>query len=143
LRRVSFYALGWEATVTAKGNIDDVLGILVSLEPQVVPLLVVLVLPFVVLIRERCIEILAKVDALEECVFGLRVHRALLVQDLLKLILLVLRLLATRVALHSHDFMVELALLGGFRVVPLALVGGVAIVSLVVVVLGEALILLI
>jgi hypothetical protein len=65
------------------------------------------------------------------------------VQDLLKLILLVLRLLATRVALHSHDFMVELALLGGFRVVPLALVGGVAIVSLVVVVLGEALILLI
>jgi hypothetical protein len=142
LRRVSFYALGWEATVTAKGNIDDVLGILVSLEPQVVPLLVVLVLPFVVLIRERCIEILAKVDALEECVFGLRVHRALLVQDLLKLIL-VLRLLATRVALHSHDFMVELALLGGFRVVPLALVGGVAIVSLVVVVLGEALILLI
>jgi hypothetical protein len=50
------------------------------------------------------------------------VHRALLVQDLLELILLVPRLLATRVALHSHDVTVWLALSGGFRVVPLAFV---------------------
>jgi hypothetical protein len=39
--------------------------------------------------------------------------------------------------------MVWLALSGGFRVVPLAFVGAVAIVLLVVVVLGEALILLV
>jgi hypothetical protein len=39
-------------------------------------------------------------------VLGLQVHRALLVQDLLELILLVLRLLAMRFVLYSCDFMV-------------------------------------
>jgi hypothetical protein len=68
--------------------IDDVLGILISLGPRLVSLLVVLVLPLFILIRDRCVERLAEADALEECVLGLRVHRALLVQDLLKLILL-------------------------------------------------------
>jgi hypothetical protein len=62
----------------------------------------------------------------------------LLVQDLLELILLVPLLLATRIALYSHDFMVWLALLGGFRIVPLAFVGAVAVAAL-----GEALVLLI
>jgi hypothetical protein len=41
-------------------------------------------------IRERCVERLAEADALEEYVLGLRVHQALLVQDLLELILLVI-----------------------------------------------------
>jgi hypothetical protein len=67
----------------------------------------------------------------------------LLVQDLLELILLVPKLLAMRVALYNHDFMVWLSLSGGFRVVPLAFVGAVAIVALVVVALGEALVLLV
>jgi hypothetical protein len=39
---------------------------------------------------------------------------ALLVQDLLKLMLLVPQLLATQVVLYSYNFMVWLALLGGF-----------------------------
>jgi hypothetical protein len=111
---VSFCALGWEAAVAAEDNIDDVLRILVSLGALLVCLLVVLVLPLVILIRERCIEILAEADALEEYVFGLWEHWALLVQDLLKLILLVPQLLATLVALQSRDFMVWLALSGGF-----------------------------
>jgi hypothetical protein len=79
----------------------------------------------------------------KECVLELQVHRALLVQDLLELILLVPRLLTMRVVLYSHDFMVWLALLGGFQVVSLAFVEAVAIVALVIVALGEALVLLV
>jgi hypothetical protein len=45
--------LGWEAAFAAEDNVDDVLGILVSLGPRLVSLLLVLVLPLVVLIRER------------------------------------------------------------------------------------------
>jgi hypothetical protein len=71
--------LGWEATVAAEDNIDDVLGILISLDPQLVSLRILLVLPVFILIRERCIERIAEADALEECVLGLQVHRALLV----------------------------------------------------------------
>jgi hypothetical protein len=113
---------------------------LISLGPRLVSLLDALILP---LFRERYIERLAEADALDECVLGLGVHRALLVQDLLELILLVPQLLAMRVALYSHDFMVWLALSGGFQVVLLAFVGAVAVVALVVVALGEALVLLI
>jgi hypothetical protein len=65
------------------------------------------------------------------------------VQDLLKLTLLIPRLLATRIALNSHDLIIWLALSGWFRVVPLAFVGAVAATVLVVVALGEALVLLI
>jgi hypothetical protein len=79
---------------------------LISLAPQLVFLLIFLVLPLFVLIRERRVERLAKANALEECVLGLRVHQTLLVQDLLELILLVPQLLAMRVALYSCDFMV-------------------------------------
>jgi hypothetical protein len=54
------------------------------------------------------------------------------------------RLLATRVALYSHDFMASLALLGGPRVVPLAFVEvAIAIAMLVMVALGEAVIFLV
>jgi hypothetical protein len=81
-------------------------------------------------------------DALEECVLGVRVHRALLVQDLLELVLLVSRLLPAGAALDSHDLIVSLALLGRCRVVPLAYVGVVVIVVFVVVALGQALVLL-
>jgi hypothetical protein len=63
---------------------------LVSLCPRLVSLLVVLILPLFILIRERCVEGLAEADALEECVLGLWVHRALFVQDVLELILVVL-----------------------------------------------------
>jgi hypothetical protein len=59
-------------------------------------------------------------------------------QDFLKLMLLVSQLLGMRVALYSRDFMVWLALSGGFRVVPLAFVRAVAVVAL-----GEALVLLV
>jgi hypothetical protein len=73
---------------------------------------------------------------------GLRVHRALLVQEFLKLSLIVTRLLALRIVLNSRDFMVWLACLGVLRVVPLAFVGVVIVVALLVVVaLGEALVL--
>jgi hypothetical protein len=116
---------------------------LISLGPQLVSLLIFLVLPILVLIRERCVDSLAEADALEECVLGLQVHWALLVQDLLELIPLVPRLLATPVALYSHDFMVCNALSGGFRVVPLASVGAVAVAALVVAALGEALVFLV
>jgi hypothetical protein len=78
-RRVSFYALGWEAAVTVEDNIVDILGILISLGLRLISLLVVLVLPLFVLIRERCGARLAEADAPEECVLGLRVHQALLV----------------------------------------------------------------
>jgi hypothetical protein len=69
-------------------------------------------------------------------------HRALLVQDLLILVLLVLQLFAAWVAINSHDFIIWLALLGGSRVVLLDFVGAVVAVALVVI-LGEELILLI
>jgi hypothetical protein len=87
---------------------------LISLGPRFVSLLVVLVLPLFVLIREKCVERLAETDALEECMLGLRVHRALLVQDLLEPILSVPRIIAMRVALYSRDFMVWLKLSEGF-----------------------------
>jgi hypothetical protein len=59
--------------------------------------------------------------------------------NLLVIRLVIPRLLATRVALDSRDFMVWLALSGIYRVVPLASVKvGVAITLLVVVALGEA-----
>jgi hypothetical protein len=47
---------------------------------------------------------------LEECVLGLQVHWALLVQDLLVLVQQVPRLLSVRVTLNSHNFIVWLAL---------------------------------
>jgi hypothetical protein len=78
-------------------------------------------------------------DALEERVLPLRVYRALLVHDLLVFRVVVPRLLATRVALDSRNFMVWLALSGVPRVVPLAFVEVVvAIALLIVVALGEA-----
>jgi hypothetical protein len=61
---------------------------------------------FAVLIDGRCVEGLAEGDAPEERVLGLRAHRALLVQDLFVLVLLVPRLLAARVALNNHNFIV-------------------------------------
>jgi hypothetical protein len=79
--------LGWEVAIAAEDYIDDVLGILIFLGPRLVSLLVVL--PLFVLIRDRCVERLAKADAREDCVLGLRVYGALLVQDFLELILLV------------------------------------------------------
>jgi hypothetical protein len=45
-------------------------------------------------------------DALEEHVSRHWVHRALFVQDFLKLCVIVPRLLATRVALNNCDFLV-------------------------------------
>jgi hypothetical protein len=73
----------------------------------------------------------------------LRVYRALFVHDLLIFRVVVPRLLATRVALDSHDFMFWLTLLGVPRVVPLAFVEmAVAIALLVVVALGEAVVFL-
>jgi hypothetical protein len=64
--------------------------------------------------------------------------------DLLVLRLVVPRLLATRIALDSRDYMVWLAFLGVPRVVPLAFVEVVvAIALLVVVALGEAVVLLV
>jgi hypothetical protein len=95
------------------------------------------------MIRERCVERLVEADAFEECWLGLRVHQALLVQDLLELILLVPQLLATQVALYSHEFMVWFVLSGGFLVVSLAFVKAVAVVALVIFALGEELVLLI
>jgi hypothetical protein len=66
------------------------------------------------------------------------------VHEFLELCVFVPRLLPTRIALNSRDFLVWLALLGVPRVVPLALVKvAVAIALLVVVALGKALILLI
>jgi hypothetical protein len=75
---------------------------------------------------------------------GLRVHRALPVQDFLKLSLIVSRLLNPWIALNSHDFMVWLAFSRVSRDVPLTFVGVVVVVALLVVVaLGKALVLLI
>jgi hypothetical protein len=72
------------------------------------------------------------------------VYRALFVHDFLVLCVVVSRLLATRIPLNGHDFLVWLALLGVLRVVPLALVEvAIAIALLVVVALGEAVILLV
>jgi hypothetical protein len=66
------------------------------------------------------------------------------VQDFLKLCVVVPRLLATQIALNSHNFLVWLALFGVPRVVPLALVEvAVAVALLVVVSLGEAVVLLV
>jgi hypothetical protein len=69
--KVSFCAIGWEAAVAAQDNVDDLRGILISLGPQLVSLLIVLVLPLFVRLRERCFEKLAEADALKECVLGL------------------------------------------------------------------------
>jgi hypothetical protein len=63
------------------------------------------------------------------------------VQDLVELLLLVPRLIDSRVAINSRDETVWLALSGGSRVVPLALVGTVVVVPfapVVIVALGEA-----
>jgi hypothetical protein len=66
------------------------------------------------------------------------------VQDLLKLCFIVPRLLATRIALISRDFLVWLALSGVPRVAPLALVEVVVAVALLVAVaFGEVVILLV
>jgi hypothetical protein len=66
------------------------------------------------------------------------------VQDFLKLSLIVSRLLASRIALNSRDFVVWLAFSRVSQVVLLAFVGVVIVVALlVVVVLGKALVLLI
>jgi hypothetical protein len=71
-------------------------------------------------------------------------HRALFVQDFLKLSIIAPRLLATRIALDNHDFLVWLALSGVSRVVPLALVEVVVVVALLVdIALGEAIVLLV
>jgi hypothetical protein len=95
-------------------------------------------------IREWNVERLANADALEERMLGLQMHQALLVQDFLKLSLIVPRLLASRFALNSGDFMVWLAFSGVSRVVPLAFVRVVVVVALLVIfAIGEALILLI
>jgi hypothetical protein len=68
----------------------------------------------------------------------------LFVQDFLELCVIVTRLLTTRIALNSRDFLVWLALSGVPRVVPLALVEvAIAIVLPVVVELGEAIVLLV
>jgi hypothetical protein len=83
-------------------------------------------------------------DGLEERVLGLHVHRATFVQDFFKLSLIAPQLLASWIALNSHDFLVWLALSGVPRVVPLALVQVVVAGALLVVVaLGEAVVLLI
>jgi hypothetical protein len=72
------------------------------------------------------------------------VYQALFVHELVIFQVVVPRLLATRVALYSHDFMASLALLGGPRVVPLAFVEvAIAIALLVMVALGEAIVFLI
>jgi hypothetical protein len=74
----------------------------------------------------------------------LRLYRALFVHDLLILCFVIPRLLATRIVLNGHDFLVWLAFSGVPRVVPLAFVEVVvAIALLVMVVLGEAAVLLI
>jgi hypothetical protein len=83
-------------------------------------------------------------DALEERVSRLRVYQALFMHDFLESCVVVPRLLATRIALNNHDFLVCLALLGVSRVVLLALVEvAVAIALLVMVMLGEAVVLLV
>jgi hypothetical protein len=135
--------LGGEAAVATEDDVDNIFVILKSLSPRLVSLLVFLVLPLAVLIWERCIEGLAEANTLEERVLGLRVYQALLVSDLLELGLLVPRLLPTLVALDIHDFLVWLALSGGFQVGPLAFVGAVPVAALVVVALGEAFVLLV
>jgi hypothetical protein len=72
------------------------------------------------------------------------VYRALFVQDFLELCVIVPRLLAMRIALNSHDFLVWLALLSVSRVVPLPLVEvAVAVALPIVVALGEAVVLLV
>jgi hypothetical protein len=60
-----------ETAIAAEDNIDDIFGILISLGPQLVSLIIFLVLPLCILIRERCVERLVKADALEECVLRL------------------------------------------------------------------------
>jgi hypothetical protein len=66
------------------------------------------------------------------------------VQDFLEQCIIAPRLLATRVALDIHDFLVWLTLSEVTRVVPLALVEVVvAVVLLVIVALGEAVVLLV
>jgi hypothetical protein len=72
------------------------------------------------------------------------VYRALFLQDFLELCVIVPELLAMRIALNSHDFLVWLALSSVPRVAPLALVVvAIAIALLVVVALGEAVVLLV
>jgi hypothetical protein len=72
------------------------------------------------------------------------VHRALSVQDFLKLSFIAPRLLATRIALDSHDFLVWLALSGVSRVVLLTLVEVVVVVALLVdIALGETIVLVV
>jgi hypothetical protein len=74
----------------------------------------------------------------------LRVHWALFVQDFLKLCVIILRLLTSRIALNRHDFLVWLALSGVSRVVPLDLIEvAFAVALLVAVALGEAVVLFI
>jgi hypothetical protein len=66
------------------------------------------------------------------------------VQDFLKLCVIVPRLLATRIALDSRDFLVWLALSRVSQVVPLTLVEvAIAIALFVAVALGEAVVLLV
>jgi hypothetical protein len=59
----------------------------------------------------------------------------MVVQDFLKLSLIVPRLLAPRIALDSRDFVVYLAFSGVSQVVPLAFVGVVVVVAALLVVL--------
>jgi hypothetical protein len=94
---------GGEAAVAAEDDVDDVCRVLETLRPRLVSLLILLVLPLFIIVGKRCVEGLAEADALEEGMLGLWVHRALLVQDLLELVLIGPRPLAMRVALNSGD----------------------------------------
>jgi hypothetical protein len=108
---------------------------------RLVSLIILLVLVLSDLIGERCVQGLAEADALEQCMLGLRVHWALLVQDLVELVLLVPHLLALWFAIHNRDEIVGLVLSGRSRVVSLALVEAVVVIPLalvVVAVLGVA-----
>jgi hypothetical protein len=96
-----------KAAVSTEDDVDDIFWVLEIFGPRLIALIIILlILPLAVLIREWSVECLVEADTLEERMLGLRVHRALLVQDFLKLILIVPRLLASRIALNSRDFMV-------------------------------------
>jgi hypothetical protein len=86
--------LGGESTVSAKDDVDDVLGILEVLSPRLVTLIIILLVLSLSCLREGWgIESVAEAGALEERVSRLRMHWALFVQDFLKLCALFLNFL--------------------------------------------------
>jgi hypothetical protein len=84
--------------------------VLILVAARVVPIIVFLSFLIIILVERFGVESLAKVVALLGGVLGVWVPRALLVEELVEVLLHVVRLLTMRLALHRRDNIVWIAL---------------------------------